>query len=109
MTRHAQQKIILCRNTLDYFVVRAVWKRKRLLAVLRGIMPLEGAVESIWARYLRVVRAQPQARIVDKRSGGSVGEHHHQFLSPISKTESNSQSVAMPHPMNAKGGSIVLG
>lgn len=62
---------------------------------------------SIWARYLRVVRAQPQARIVDKRGGGSVGQHYHQFHSPISNHQPI--AVAMPNPMDAKGGSIVLG
>lgn len=49
-------------------------------------MPL-GVLNPFWARRLRLVRAQPQAWIVDKRrSGGSVGEHYHQ-LPPISKAE----------------------
>lgn len=41
-------------------------------------MPL-GVVSPFWVRHIHIVRAQPQARIVDKRGGGSVGERYLQM------------------------------
>lgn len=69
-------------------------------------MPL-GVLNPFWVRRLRLVRALPQARIVDKRrSGGSVGEHYHQ-LPPISKTINLLLDDAPPSRCERGGGAAI--